>query len=401
MISSEVVKDLVVKADTKIVLVVMDGLGGLPHPGSRLTELESARTPNLDKLARRGMLGLIDPIAQGITPGSGPAHLALFGYDPFRYQIGRGAVAAFGIGFDMHRGDVAVRINFATIDENGNITDRRAGRIPTEKNAELCKILRKIKIEGVEVFIEPVKDHRGVVIFRGEGLYPELSDTDPQAVGVPPKRVEALDPRAERAAEIANEFIAKAREALKDQHPANMILMRGFESCPEVPSMEEVYGLRCAAIAVYPDYKGMARIVGMDVLEAGSTVAEEVATLEDSYDKYDFFFFHVKPTDSSGEDGNFEGKSKVIEEVDSYIPRIARLNPEVLIVTGDHSTPSLFKAHSWHPVPFMMVGKWVRPDDVKEFSETACARGSLGRFPATEVMALAMAHAERLVKFGA
>jgi len=376
MISSEAVKDLVVKADTKIVLVVMDGLGGLPHPGSRLTELESARTPNLDKLARRGMLGLIDPIAQGITPGSGPAHLALFGYDPFRYQIGRGAVAAFGIGFDMHRGDVAVRINFATIDENGNITDRRAGRIPTEKNAELCKILRNIKIEGVEVFIEPVKDHRGVVIFRGEGLYPELSDTDHQAVGVPPKRVEALDPRAERAA-------------------------RGFESCPEVPSMEEVYGLRCAAIAVYPDYKGMARIVGMDVLEAGSTVAEEVATLEDSYDKYDFFFFHVKPTDSSGEDGNFEGKSKVIEEVDSYIPRIARLNPEVLIVTGDHSTPSLFKAHSWHPVPFMMVGKWVRPDDVKEFSETACARGSLGRFPATEVMALAMAHAERLVKFGA
>ncbi len=401
MISSEVVRDLVVKADTKIVLVVMDGLGGLPHPGSGLTELETARTPNMDKLAGRGMLGLTDPIGQGITPGSGPAHLALFGYDTFKYQIGRGAVAAFGIGFDMCGGDVAVRINFATIDENGEITDRRAGRIPTEKNAELCGILREIKIDGIETFIEPVKDHRGVVIFRGGGLYPDLSDTDPQATGVPPKKVEPLDPRAEKAANIANEFIARAKEALKDEHPANMILMRGFESCPDVPSMEEVYGLKCAAIAVYPDYKGMAKIVGMDVLEAGSTVAEEVKTLEDNYDKYDFFFFHVKPTDSAGEDGNFEKKSKVIEEVDSYIPRIARLNPEVLIVTGDHSTPSLFKAHSWHPVPLMMIGKWVRTDRVKEFSESACAMGSLGRFPGTEVMALAMAHAERLTKFGA
>ena len=402
MVSSEVLKDLAKReAHSKIILLVIDGLGGVPHPDTGKTELETARTPQLDALARQGVGGLIDPIGSGITPGSGVAHLALFGYDPVKNAVGRGAIAAAGVGEEMQPTDVAVRTNFATMNEDGLISDRRAGRIPTERCAELCHLLEQIKMPGLDIVIKPVKDYRAVVIFKGEGLCPALTDSDPQALHVPPKTVEALSPEAQKMADIANSFIASAKDILKDQYPSNTILFRGFAHPLILPSMKEVYGLNAGVIATYPDYRGVARMVGMTVLDTGSEIADEMDTLEQHYTDYDFIFFHVKKTDSAGEDGDFDKKAHVIEELDALIPRIARLEPDVLIVTGDHSTPALLKLHSWHPVPLMLNSRWTRRDAVIAFGETECAKGSLGRFPATEVMALALAYAERLEKFSA
>ena len=401
MISAEIVRGLTVRNDARIVLLVLDGLGGLPDAKTGKTELEAAHTPYMDELARRGICGMADPIGRGITPGSGPAHLSLFGYDPLKYQIGRGALAALGVGFELGPNDVAARINFATIDRKGIVTDRRAGRIPTERNQQLCAKLRKIEIPGVELFIEPVKEHRAVVVFRAAGLSDQLTDSDPQKVGLSPLDVVPISAEAAKSAEIANNFISQARELLKDERPANMVLLRGFAKYPDVPSMSEVYGLNSAAIAAYPMYKGIARLVGMDLLSSGDRIADEFNTLADNFAKYDFFYLHIKKTDSTGEDGNFAGKVKVIEEVDSCIPRLTGLNPDVVVITGDHSTPSLLKAHSWHPVPVLLFSKWCRPDRVEEFSESQCLSGGLGRFPATEIMVLALANALKLKKFGA
>jgi len=401
MVSSEFLRDLAIDAKTKIVLVVIDGVGGLPHPMSGRTELETAYTPNLDALARRGMGGMIDPVGRGITPGSAIAHLSLFGYDPVTCFVGRGAVAASGIGLEMGETDVAARMNFATMDDEGRISDRRAGRIPTERCAVLCALLQEIRIPGIELTIEPVKDYRAVVIFKGDGLCPEVSDSDPEKVELPPKPVEALVPEAERMAEVANEFIRGAREILKDRSPTNMVLTRGYARRPDFPSMSDVYKLNAACIATYPDYRGVSRMVGMTVLETGSEIGDEVETLERHFDEHDFFFFHVKKSDSMGEDGNFEGKVKVIEEADRYIPRILALEPDVIAVTGDHSTPALYEAHSWHPVPVALSSMWCRRDRTSAFSESECSRGALGRFPGTELMALMMANARRLEKLGA
>ncbi len=401
MISAEIVRGLTVRNDARIVLLVLDGLGGLPDAKTGKTELEAAHTPYMDELARRGICGMADPIGRGITPGSGPAHLSLFGYDPLKYQIGRGALAALGVGFELGLNDVAARINFATIDRKGIVTDRRAGRIPTERNQQLCAKLRKIEIPGVELFIEPVKEHRAVVIFRAEGLSDQLTDSDPQKVGLSPLDVVPISAEAAKSGEIANNFISQARELLKHERPANMVLLRGFAKYPDVPSMSEVYGLNSAAIAAYPMYKGIARLVGMDLLSSGDRIVDEFNTLADNFAKYDFFYLHIKKTDSTGEDGNFAGKVKIIEEVDSCIPRLTGLNPDVVVITGDHSTPSLLEAHSWHPVPVLLFSEWCRPDRVEEFSESQCLSGGLGRFPATEIIALVLANALRLKKFGA
>lgn len=402
MADFDLLSELIAPAQSKIVLLVMDGLGGIPRDLNGPTELEFAKTPNLDRLAAEGNVGLHLPVRPGITPGSGPAHLALFGYDAVRYQIGRGVLESLGIGFDLHPADVAARGNFCTVDADGNIVDRRAGRIPTSKCIELCNKLKPIALPGVEVFVEPVKDYRFCLILRGEGLDPRIEDTDPQRKA-PPLPARAGDPAAERTAELINEWIDKAREILKDEHPANMLTLRGVASDPGLPCFPDVYGLRSACVAVYPMYRGVARLVGMDVIEFdGESPEVEFDTVKAFWDAYDFFFVHVKPTDSRGEDGDFEGKAKVIESVDAALPQLLDLKPDVVIVTGDHSTPSVLRSHSWHPVPALLWAPGAtRRDVASAFGETECARGALGIFAATDLMPLALAHARRLQKFGA
>jgi 2,3-bisphosphoglycerate-independent phosphoglycerate mutase len=397
----ELIKKISTPSPSKIVLLVIDGLGGLPDPRTGKTELETASTPNLDRLAAKSICGLIDPVGPGITPGSTPGHLALFGYDPVKYEIGRGVVEIMGIDFDLKPEDIAARGNFCTVDKTGVVTDRRAGRIPTEKCVELCQLLDGIKIEGVELFVRPVKEHRLAVIFRGKGLAPGVSDSDPQQTGVTPRKVKAEQATARRTAGIANEFIEKAKKILAGHHPANMVILRGFSRKPELPTMSDIYKLKPAAIAVYPMYRGLAKLVGMQLLKTGTTVKEEFDALKQNYADYDFFFIHIKGTDSAGEDGDFKRKASVIEEIDKALPALTGLKPDVIVVTGDHSTPALLKSHSWHPLPVLLYSRWCRADRVGEFSESACIMGGLGRFPATQVMPLAMANALKLNKFGA
>jgi 2,3-bisphosphoglycerate-independent phosphoglycerate mutase len=394
-------RELHVKNNSKIVMYVGDGLGGLPQEPGGLTELETAKTPNLDALAARGVCGSSIPVFPGIAPGSGPGHFGLFGYDPIKYLIGRGALEATGIGFELREGDVAVRCNFCTLDAAGNITDRRAGRIATEASAPLAIRLRHVKIPGVEVFVEPVKEHRFVVVFRGKGLGGHLHDTDPQRTGVPPLDPVPSDPDSEKTAEVAREFVKQSRRLLKDQFKANGLTLRGVSGKPHLPSYEEVYGLKAAAIAVYPMYKGLARLVGMEIVGNAQTLDEQMTVLEQNWSKYDFFFIHFKYTDSTGEDGNFAAKVKRTEEFDAAVPRITALNPDVLIVTGDHSTPSMLASHSWHPVPTLLVAKNCRTDGCQKFGETECLRGGLGQFEAKYLMSLALANAGRLGKYGA
>jgi 2,3-bisphosphoglycerate-independent phosphoglycerate mutase len=382
-------------------MLVADGLGGLPMTPGGMTELETAQTPNLDSLAWRGVQGASIPVKPGIAPGSGPGHLALFGYDPLHYKIGRGALEATGIGFELQEGDVAIRCNFCTIDANGKITDRRAGRISSEESAPLAISLRQVKIPGVEIFVEPVKEHRFVVVFRAPGLGGNVADTDPQKTGVPALDPVAQDTASQRTAEIAKEFLSQTKKILSGHPKANFHTMRGFANKPSLPSYREVYGLRAAAIAVYPMYKGLARLVGMDIIGAAHTLSEQIDTLEKHWNDYDFFFIHFKYTDSTGEDGNFQGKVARIEELDAILPRIEALNPNVMIVTGDHSTPSYLKSHSWHPVPTLLVSDCCRPDPHKAFNESTCITGGLGQFEAQYLMALALSNAGRMGKYGA
>ena len=397
----ELMKNLAQPSPSKIILLVLDGLGGLPNPDTGKTELETADTPNLNRLAEKGTTGLIDIVSPGITPGSAAGHLSLFGYSPLRFTIGRGALEAVGVDFDLEPGDVAARGNFCTTDKDGLVTDRRAGRIPDEQCTELCRLLDGMTIENTRLFVRPVREHRFIVVFRGDGLNPGVSDSDPQQLGVSPKVVTALQPEAAKTASIANRFIAQAKSILTEQHPANMLLIRGFSERPEFPAMGEIYRLKPAAIAVYPMYRGLARLVGMEILNPGTSLEDEMKTLKENYSAYDFFFLHVKGTDSAGEDGDFERKVRVIEEVDRALPGLIDTGPDVMIVTGDHSTPAVLKGHSWHPVPVLLYSRWCRPDRASEFAESACASGGLGRFPATQVMPLAMAHALKLTKFGA
>jgi 2,3-bisphosphoglycerate-independent phosphoglycerate mutase len=393
---------LVVPGQTKIAMVVMDGLGGLPTEQGGKTELESAHKPNLDALAVQSILGLADPVAPGITPGSGPGHLGIFGYDPLQYEIGRGVLEALGIDFELGPNDIAARGNFCSVDMAGNLTDRRAGRIPTELNQELVKIMRSIKLPGVETFVETVKDYRFVLVLRGEGLGDGLTETDPQRLGVPALPVNATRPDSEKSARLVNQFVGQARELLADKNPANMVLLRGFAKHPAMPTFKDVYGLNAAAIAVYPMYRGLAKLLGMKTLAVpGEAIADEFTVLEKNWDAFDFFYLHVKKTDSAGEDGDFARKVHVIEELDGQFPRLLALKPDVVLVGGDHSTPSILRSHSWHPVPVMLYSRFCRPDNIAEYGERACARGSLGRLRSKDLMPLALANALRLTKFGA
>ncbi len=396
-----IVENLSVKSDSKIVFIVLDGIGGHALTPTGKTELEIARTPNLDKLASHSILGLSNPVAPGIIPGSGPGHLSLFGYDPFKNNIGRGVLAALGIGFPLKQSDIAARINFCTVNKEGVITDRRAGRIKTSLCAELAKKLDKIKIKGVEIFVRPVRDHRASLIIRGKSLGGDISDSDPQKVGLKPIGLIGSDIGSKRTIKIANQFMAEAKKILATEKPANMILLRGFAKYRKFPLLSEIYKLNPACIAVYPMYKGVASLIGMQLLDSGETLNDEISALKKNFAKYDFFFLHVKKTDSAGEDGNFKEKVKVIEDFDKKLPQILKLKPDVLVISGDHSTPSILKAHSWHPVPLLIHSKYCRADKSRKFGESDCLQGGLGIIHATEIMNLAMANALKLQKYGA
>ncbi|MBX3442562.1 MAG: 2,3-bisphosphoglycerate-independent phosphoglycerate mutase [Planctomyces sp.] len=386
---------------SRIVMLVADGLGGLPlEPGGK-TELEAAKTPHLDALSGRSSLGLTVPVLPGITPGSGPGHLGLFGYDPLQYQIGRGVLEALGIDFDLGPDDVAIRGNFCTLDAAGHITDRRAGRIDSDRAAPLCAKLDQIQLPGAEVFVRHVKEYRLVIVLRGAGLGGDVDDTDPQKTGVAPLAPKAKAAGSEKTVALLTEFLKQAREILKDDAPANFLTLRGIDKKPTIPTFEEVYGVKPAAIAVYPMYRGLARLVGMNILDAGQTLADQCSRLEAAWNDYSFFFMHFKYTDKAGEDGKFDEKVRQIEALDAAIPRITALKPDVLIVTGDHSTPSKMQSHSWHPVPTLLSAELCRYDAAGKFGEQACRGGSLGQFEAKHLMLLALAHAGRLEKFGA
>jgi len=399
-----IIKNLIQKNNSKIIMIVLDGVGGLPVHGK--TELETAGTPNLDALARESACGLHIPVAPGITPGSGPGHLGLFGYDPVECQIGRGILEALGLGLDVRKTDVAARCNYAAI-KDGIIVDRRAGRIATEQSRKLTEKLQKglARIDEAELIFAPGMEHRFAVLLR----FPEplesdatmIPDTDPQKEGLAPLYPTPLSKNAERVSRIAEKLINMAHDILKTEEKANYILTRGFSGMPQIPTVKEAFGLTSLAIATYPMYRGLARLVEMDTPEVEGGVEDEIKFLKQKYNDYDFFFVHVKKIDSYGEDGNFEGKTARIEQFDKLLPQILELNPDVLIITGDHSTPALMKGHSWHPVPTLLKSPYVLGGLCSAFSERECTKGELGIFPTVNLMPLALANALRLKKFGA
>jgi 2,3-bisphosphoglycerate-independent phosphoglycerate mutase len=400
----DLLESLVIKNDKRILLVVLDGLGGLPRKGK--TELESASIPHLNKLAAKAGLGLLTPVEIGITPGSGPAHLGLFGYDPLKYDVGRGVLEALGIGLHPAPSDLCARANFATLAPDGTLKDRRAGRIPTELCAKLCERLQDVisKIDDTMVTVRPGIGHRFVVVFGGDGLVGGLSDSDPQQDGLKPLPVGASDKAAAKSVQVANRFIELAAAVLKSEDRANFVLLRGLALPPTIPSMRDRFKLAPACVAAYPMYRGLAKLVGMDVLETGSTWESEVKTLRKHWGSgHDFFFLHLKETDKAGEDGNFDAKQELIEQFDEdVLPQLQLLKPDVLCITGDHSTPALKAAHSWHEVPVLLASPYVRASDSgEEFGERACGRGTLGRIESVKLMNLLLANSLKLKKYGA
>lgn len=397
------IEQLAIENTSKIILLVMDGLGGMQMQNYNGTELELAKTPNLDALAQSGSCGLLTPIMTGVTTGSGPGHFGLFGYDPVKTNIGRGVLSASGLEFDLTGMDVAARVNFATADADGHIVDRRAGRIDTATNQRVCEILRqKVKLpKPYKFFLVTEKEHRALLVLRGPNLAGDLDDTDPQITGVPPFPVRAQNVKSKKAAALFNDFLKQARKALAAEPQANMLLLRGFAKHHPYPSLLERYKMRCMCLANYPMYRGVSKLVGMELYPVVKSFAEQVDALEQNFEKYDFFFMHVKSTDATGEDGDFAAKMKAIEDVDALIPRIAALRPEVLAITGDHSTPSALRAHSWHPVPLLLWSKNARYDGLRAFNEKNCQVGGLGRLYSMELMPLLLAHGLRLKKYGA
>ncbi len=398
------ISQLIQKNNTKIVFIILDGVGGLPINGK--TELEAANKPYLDSLAQTSACGMHIPVGHGITPGSGPGHFGVFGYDPLKYEIGRGVLEALGLEIELQKTDVAIRCNYSTL-KNGLIVDRRAGRIPTEKNIELTSLLsEKInEIDGVKIILKPGKEHRFCLVLRFKEKILEkeamVKDTDPQKEGKPPLDPEPLNNESAKVADIAKKFINQAKDILKNEEKANYVLLRGFSALPHIPPFEEKYGLKACSISVYPMYRGITKLLGMETLKVEGDIKEEVELLKQVYKDYDFIFVHIKKIDSFGEDGNFEGKVKKIEEFDSYLPEITSLNPDVLLITGDHSTPALLKAHSWHPVPLLLKSSYVFGGLSKAFTERECLKGELGIIPAISIMPLVLANSLRLRKFGA
>lgn len=403
----ELIKSLAIKNDKKIIFLVIDGLGGATHPQYNKTELEVSSHPNLDKIAKESLCGLAVPVDYGITPGSGPGHLALFGYDPIKYLIGRGVLEVLGLGMQMTSDDLAFRGNFATISD-GIVVDRRAGRIPSEETKRLIEKIQKNikKIDDVEIFLMPGKEHRFAGVFRNKKLREEISDNDPHKEGNKPHKIMPLNNNEDTTftAFIIEKFISEVTEILKDEKKANYILLRGFSKYPNIPQMQEVYKLNPVAIAVYPMYKGLAQIVGMEIISGCETIEDEIKKLKELFNKpYDFYYVHIKDTDKLGEDGNFEEKIRKIEEIDKLIPEIFSLQPDVLVITGDHSTPAVTKGHSWHPVP---VAIWSKnpptpKNNVNKFTEEEFSKGILGTIYSSKILPLAMAYSGKLDKYGA
>jgi 2,3-bisphosphoglycerate-independent phosphoglycerate mutase len=403
MANFDLISSLLKPAASKIVLVVLDGLGGLPRSSDRKTELEAAATPTMDRLASEGALGMTIPLTPGLTPGSGPAHLSLFGYDPIAHPVGRGVLEAIGVGLDVRSGDVAARGNFCTLDSQGRISDRRAGRIPTEQAAPLVERLAQIRLDGATAEVRHVREHRFALVLRGAGLHPALDDTDPQAEGVEPLRPRALGPQAEKTARLVDDWSAKAAQLLQSEKKANGLTLRGFSTDPALPRFPQVFGLRAGCVAVYPMYRGVAALAGMTVVEfPGEAPQDEFSAAARAWNDFDFLFIHLKKPDSRGEDGDFEAKAAAIAEIDRALPVLLELKPDVLAITGDHSTPSQMRSHSWHPVPLLLwAPQTARRDAQATFGESACAAGGLGTFPASDLMPLLLAHAGRLEKYGA
>ena len=404
-----VIEELSQKTPSKVLLVVLDGVGGLPKAFGGQTELATAHTPNLDALAQQSALGLLTPVYPGLAPGSGPGHLSLFGYDPFKYLVGRGALSAIGIGADFKDGDVGVRGNFATLEAGGLVKDRRAGR---PSDAENIRVVSKLKaaiteVEGVSLSFYTESEHRFVVILLGAGLGEKVTDTDPQKTGVAPLKShahDAGDAPSDKTAKVLNTLSQRIQEVLKDEPQINGALFRGISEKPKFPTMEQVYKVTPACVASYPMYKGVASLVGMDVLHVeGLEDAPEgkVKALQENWAKYDFFYLHFKKTDSTGEDGNFDEKAHKVEIFDHLLPELLALKPDVLASTGDHSTPSIMKAHSWHPVPLLLHAPYLRNDQTQRFTEDEAGKGSLGRLRGVELMPLLLAHAGKLQKYGA
>ena len=396
-----VVEKMARRQGKKSLLLVMDGLGGF-QTSQKSSELSAASTPNMDRLAYEGACGLHDPVSRGITAGSGAGHLGLFGYDPLKYEIGRGIITAAGIGFDLLPRDIAARANFCTISPQGTVLDRRAGRLSDIDARRLCDLLAKrIELPGIEFFLQPESEHRALLVLRGPNLSPALSDTDPQRVGVPPLVATPRHDSARRTAEIVHSFLDQATDLLKGEAKANGILLRGFDAIQDMPSFASRYQVNPIAIAAYPTYLGICRLLGFETLRIERGVAEEVAALPTQMARHDFAFLHVKKTDSAGEDGDFDRKVAVIEEVDALIPAILISGVEVLAITGDHSTPAQMLAHSWHPVPVVIWGGTAAADRLGGFDEVYCRQGSLGRFDAKFLMPQLLASAGRLTKYGA
>ncbi|MCH8127670.1 2,3-bisphosphoglycerate-independent phosphoglycerate mutase [candidate division KSB1 bacterium] len=400
---NSILDPLAIQSDSKIVFLILDGISGLKVDGKPGTEMQVANLPNLDRLAKESICGLLDPILPGVTPGSGPAHFALFGYDPIEFNMGRGVLSASGVGFELTDRDLAARINFCTVDGSGNVTDRRAGRIASGIGVRLCDKIESAVVvpAGYEFNFLPEKEHRAVMILRGDGLNDSVQDTDSQQTGVPPLEPEALSPEADFTSGLLKDIISQIRGILADESPANMVLLRGFAKHKKYPSMMERFKLKSLAIANYPMYRGISRLIGMDLNPVTPSIQTQIDALENKFNEYDYFFIHIKYTDACGEDGDFDGKVKVLEEVDELIPRIVELNPDVLVVTGDHSTPSKMSTHSWHPVPVLINSNLARIDPVEHFDEISCIQGGIGRQPSVHLMGLVLAHANRLQKFGA
>lgn len=401
---TEIWEDLVWDRGGRIVYLVLDGLGGIPHPERHLTELQAAKTPNLDALAKESSCGLLEIVGPGITPGSGPGHLTLFGYDPIKYRIGRGVLSALGIDFDLQPGDVAARANFATLDEAGTVSDRRAGRIATDLNQRLVEKIRdrvSLDFEGT-FFFETVSEHRALLVLRGDNLSGQIQDTDPQSTGIAPNPPKAKDPAGEKTAGLVQSFLRQVTAALADEHPANSVLLRGFERFEPLPSLKDRFALKGVCIADYPMYRGVSRLIGMDVVPQPGGLEARFDKLASIYgDEHDFYFLHVKKTDSLGEDADFDSKVAKLEQIDQLLPKLTALDPDVLVVTADHSTPAAMGRHSWHPVPVMLKAQHARVDAVDRFDDYACAQGMLGRRPGTHLMGLALANGDRMQKYGA